>query len=29
MDGFSPIGVETMDNARERMKFLRNIGYKR
>ena len=29
MDGFSPLGVETMDNARERMKFLRNIGYKR
>ncbi|MFG1555240.1 MAG: adenosine-specific kinase [Thermoplasmataceae archaeon] len=29
MDGFSPLGVETVDNARERMKFLRNIGYKR
>ena len=29
MDGFSPLGVETMENARERMKFLRNIGYKR
>ncbi len=29
MDGFSPLGVETDENAKERMKFLRNIGYKK
>ena len=29
MDGFSPLGIESDDNVRERMKFLRNIGYKK
>lgn len=29
IDGESPKGVETEENARERMEFLRKIGYKR
>jgi uncharacterized protein len=29
IDGFSPKGVETPDDARARREFLRKIGYKR
>ncbi|RKX24191.1 MAG: adenosine monophosphate-protein transferase [Candidatus Zixiibacteriota bacterium] len=29
IDGQAPIGIETADDKKERMKFLRKIGYKR
>ncbi|MBI2679926.1 MAG: hypothetical protein HYX25_02825, partial [Candidatus Solibacter usitatus] len=29
IDGASPMGVETADDARKRREFLRMIGYKR